>query len=365
MSNRPEASPSDGVWERYRANAARHLIGVARDLQSRVMLRLRDEEGYDGLRPSLGPFLSHVSIAPKPISELADRLAITKQACSQIAKVAERSGFILREADPTRLRTRQIRLAARGQALVDASVRLIFAAEADYAGIVGLAAFAEFQAAASELFSALDILADADAELRVAARQSIAILPLIAVRIEQDLMAATAARGHEGLKMSHGQVLPLIGPEGGRIGEIARIHRVSKQAISATCQDLEELGYLSRETDPKDRRGIVMQLTERGEELIRDSVHAADALEEEFAKVLGRDRLNGMCAVASELYQSLHLEEEVFGRGEVRTYATAPAAADSRRSPTDDVDLAALADELALELGEERVAQLGVLLQDR
>jgi hypothetical protein len=63
----------EAVWRRYRANVARHLIGVARDLQARVLESLRDDHGYEGLRPSLGPFLSLVWLEGRSIGSPSDR----------------------------------------------------------------------------------------------------------------------------------------------------------------------------------------------------------------------------------------------------------------------------------------------------
>ena len=58
---------------RYRDNVARHLIGIARDLQSRVMRSLSEERGYRGLRPSLGPFLSLIWIEGRPLTAVASQ----------------------------------------------------------------------------------------------------------------------------------------------------------------------------------------------------------------------------------------------------------------------------------------------------
>ena len=98
-----------------------------------------------------------------------------------------------------------------------------------------------------------------------AANRSGGVLPLIALRVQRDLMDATVARGHAGLKLSHAQVLPLIGPDGGRIHEMARIQRVSRQAISAVSRELE--AYRSRMSPEQlalsRRRGIAERLRRR------------------------------------------------------------------------------------------------------
>ena len=77
--SRPIRSPrtSSVVWERYRDNAARHLIGIGRDLQNRAMHDLTSDFGYKDLRPSLGPILSLVASQARPLGVLATQLAIS------------------------------------------------------------------------------------------------------------------------------------------------------------------------------------------------------------------------------------------------------------------------------------------------
>ncbi len=308
---------------RYRDNLARHLVGISRDLQSRVMHSLLEERSYRGLRPSLGPFMSLIWIEGRPLTAIASQLAISKQACSQLANLAEGAGYLERKPDPEDRRSKLVMLTARGRKLVEQAVEIILERDSEYADIVGPASYRRFTGSLAALFQGLGIPTHADPALNATASRSIGVLPLIAVRLQRSLMEATSARGHAGLKMSHGQVLPLIGPDGARIHEIARIQRVSRQAISATSADLEELGYLRRDPDPRDRRGVVLRLTGRGIRLIRDSVAALDGLERSFRDILGGNRLAHLQRVARDLYHALRLEEEVSsGEHDIERLAT-------------------------------------------
>ncbi|MDZ7781892.1 MAG: MarR family transcriptional regulator [Halioglobus sp.] len=138
------------------------------------------------------------------------------------------------------------------------------------------------------------------------------LLPRLSDHTVQRLMELTRARGHPGLKLCYGHVLTLIGPEGGRIRQMAAIQDVSKQAISAIAGELEHLGYLRRETDPADARQVVLFFTARGEQLIADSVAGVTELEAEFAAVVGDAALGRLKATLRTLYQSLCPEREVF-----------------------------------------------------
>ena len=80
--------------ERYRDNWVHHLVGVAGELSRRVIDRLERECGYAQIRPSLGPFISLVWREPRPLTELARALSISRQACSKVARLAEQDGYV-------------------------------------------------------------------------------------------------------------------------------------------------------------------------------------------------------------------------------------------------------------------------------
>ncbi len=349
------------AWERYRDNPARHLIGISRDLQSRVMHSLSEDCGFGGLRPSLGPLLSRVWDEPRPLAAIADELAISRQACSQLANRAESAGYLERRPSPADRRSKVAALTRRGRALVEQGVRTILAGESEYAALVGRLPYRRFTAALAQLYRGLGLPTHPDPSLTDRASQSVGVLPIIAVRVQQQLMEATIARGHRGLKMSHGQVLPLIGPGGARVRELARIQRVSRQAISATARDLESLGYLRRRPDPRDRRGAVLVLTRRGASLLRDSVEALDGLERSFRSILGRERLADLKRVARDLYRALHLESEIFEAGPEPD--PAPGATAARGAATGDRDIQRLATRLRRRLGSGDAARLAALLE--
>ena len=351
----------EAAASRYRANLARHLIGIARDLQARVLGRLSVELGYEGLRPSLGPFLSLVWTEPRPLTLLAEQLAISKQACSQLARVAEHAGYLMRSRDGEAGRAALVHLSPHGRALVRDAIQVLEESEAFYRERVGPERFRRFTTASAALFAGLGIQSRTDPTLDAAARRSIGVLPLVAVHIEEELMEATRARGHEGLRMSHGQVLALIGHEGARTSQMARVHGVSRQAISATVRDLETLGYVGRESGLRDGRGVLVRLTDRGEKLIRDSILALDGLESTFRGILGSRRLADLEEIARDLYDALRLEEEVFGPHPVMALQGDSAPRDACDSSTPR-DLDTLAASLLQRLGPQDAARLGSLL---
>ncbi|MBW2423582.1 MAG: MarR family transcriptional regulator [Deltaproteobacteria bacterium] len=357
------AIPETGAWPRYRDNLARHLIGISRDFQSRLRQSLSDECGFGDLRLSFGPLISMIWSEGRPLNELAEALGISSQAASQLANLVEEAGYLERCPNPRDRRSKLLTLTPRGQELVAEGIRIIRETDCEYAALAGTAPYRAFTAALVELFQGLGLQTNGEPALPDHASGSIAVLTLLTERVQRDLMEATAARGHRGLKMSHGQVLPLIGPEGGRIHEMARIQRVSRQAISTTTRDLESLGYLAREPDPRDRRGVVLTLTSRGVSLIEDAVCALDDLERDFLEILGEKRLTDLRHVARDLYYALDLEAGVFeGGAESRAPVRAGKSVLGRRSGR---EIEELAERLQRWLGNEDAGRLAAVLEPR
>lgn len=363
LQPQPPLSPLAAEVERYRDNWVRHLLGVARDLDRRVLTRLSDERGYEHIRPSLGPFLSLVWHSPRPLTQLAQALGISRQACGKLARLAEEPGYVERVDGNGEDRAQRIRLTRRGRELVQDAVHMISEAEVSYAERIGDDRLRRFITAAASLFYGLGLQHQTDPALEEAARRSIGVLPLIAHRVEEELRETTRTKGHDVLQLSHARLIALIGHEGARVSEMARRQGVSRQATSATVRSLESLGYARRETDEGDGRAVRVVLTRRGTELIRDSLQALEELERDFRKILGARRFSDLVSIASELHATLLTEAELIETALPRLDARAAAAQDDP-SPSDS-ELREIAARLERRLGRDIAARLGALLSNR
>lgn len=368
------------AWPRYRDNLARHLIGIARDLQLRLMRHLQDEQGHRALRPSFGLLVALVAQTPRPLSRLARELAISPQAASQLVVMAERAGYLARGADPDDRRACRPVLTAQGERLVADGIAFLQEIETDHARCLGEAGYRDFLATLAKLVRGLALVPLPDDPRRARA----GLLPILAAHAERELMRATERRGHAGLKLSHGQILPLVGLAGVRLRDLAALHGVSRQAISATAQDLEALGYLRRDADPHDRRGVVVRLTVDGTRLIADSVEALDELEASWDACLAPGELAAFARAARTLYLQQGGESEIlagsfaaaerdqaFDRGDAAasgapSSAKAPSASTRAMRPADRREaLARLAARLRDRLGEQDAARLAAHLVER
>ncbi|MEV0916102.1 MarR family transcriptional regulator [Streptomyces sp. NPDC049967] len=86
-----------------------------------------------------------------------------------------------------------------------------------------------------------------------------------------------------GLKPKHAGLLALL--DSGAAAsqqDIARTMRVTPSLVVGLADQLEELGAVTRERDPADRRRQILGLTDRGRELLARCTETASAIDEEL-----------------------------------------------------------------------------------
>ncbi len=167
MLTRSEAAPyRERMAKKKRASTAavpisHALIGIARDLELRMLTRLGDEGGHSGLRPSLGPFLSLVWLeAPtNPALEIVDLPAVIEaaHACSRLARVALTAGYLARRSGSTSLRGQLVELSPRGRLLVEDAIGIIRETGADYESRVGSNRFDRLAESVAALYRVLEV----------------------------------------------------------------------------------------------------------------------------------------------------------------------------------------------------------------
>jgi DNA-binding MarR family transcriptional regulator len=347
---------------RNRNNAVRHLTALSRDLEARMRTGLAEKQGFASIRASLGPLFFLVWTRPTPITSLARQLGVTKQACSQLANHAEQAGYLERIQSPEDGRSKTLHLTPRGRNLIEQSIEIIRQADTDYAAIVGARRYAKFTKTIAELYKTLDFPADSGLTFLEKTTRTVGTLPLITQRAQHALMDATAAHGHAGLKLSHSQVLPFVGPDGIRIMDLVRIHGASRQAVGATARDLVSLGYLNKEPDPRDRRGAILFLSESGNRLLADSLVELESLEQQIERILGSSVVSEFLDTVAMLESALEVDEDIYD-------IAAGAVQMSRRHRTGrsdrDSEIQALAEQLHHELGDRRSIRLAELLNQQ
>ena len=334
------------VQSRYRDNVARHLISIALHLQSEVMNTLMLKHGHTALRISFQPYITLCGGSGARPSDIAGMLGISRQAANQTANQIVAAGYLERRADLSDGRARLLVPTPRARDMIDRGAREALRLQRELGELAGEAAVETCSKILTDLLRSLRLpflgmdLADDVGTLPLAA-----VLPRLSDYTSNRLMELTIARGHPQLKLSFGQVLTAIGPRGGRIQQMADSQGVSKQAISAVASELEALGYIRRDPDPRDARQVVLQFTDMGRRLIADSVESVEDLRGEFALHIGLPALVEAEQTLRQLYRRLQLEDEIF---------------DNDTGGASDVRL--LARQLHRQLGAQGAEDLGRLL---
>lgn len=122
-------------------------------------------------------------------------------------------------------------------------------------------------------------------------------LPLLLLggfrHVIDSLHTELAAHGHPDMRPVHGFALQAVA-DGCSIGELGRRLGVSKQAAAKTATGLERLGYVRRETDPRDGRAQRLLRTASGEHVLALSAEILQRIHAGWSDQLGAARLHDM-----------------------------------------------------------------------
>lgn len=288
-NSKPTAITSDPAtlsWQRYLSNPIRHLGELTADTEKRCMAAL-STAGFEQLTMAFSAPLTLIARQPMRLTELACALGISKQLCLQALRPIRLAGYILESPDPNDGRAKQIRLSSQGQALIAAAGHELMMINREFTQLLG-------QPAMTELSNTLRKLAlyyrlpSADSAEHPALNYPSMVIGMLNRRLHQRLTEILADRGYPDLQLSFAQVLTLIDSGGTTMSYMAEQQGVSVQAISRIAGELQERGFIERRTDSSDRRSKRIFFSQRGQQLIEDSVAAMTELEAELSAIIGR-----------------------------------------------------------------------------
>ncbi|MGF1465057.1 MAG: MarR family winged helix-turn-helix transcriptional regulator [Sandaracinaceae bacterium] len=139
-----------------RGHLGRLLREVSRDFSLRLDARLA-ALGHRGVKPAHTQVFTALPLAGARLTELADRVGITKQSMGVLVRELVRLGYLERQPDPRDGRASVIRFSPRGVALLEDAVAATRTVEAEYATAIGEARVAELRGALADLVEALGL----------------------------------------------------------------------------------------------------------------------------------------------------------------------------------------------------------------
>ena len=136
-------------------------------------------------------------------------------------------------------------------------------------------------------------------------RQNLGLLCFYPYRaLESRLLAALAAAGFDDITIAQGRIAARIAPGGTRLTALAEQALVTKQTAGHLIDQLERAGYVRRVPDPTDARARLVQMAERGLEVVAVARRVEAEVEAEWTGYLGEE-------VAAQLRAALERLREV------------------------------------------------------
>jgi DNA-binding MarR family transcriptional regulator len=120
--------------------------------------------------------------------------------------------------------------------------------------------------------------------------------------VRDRMLAGLHEAGYTDLVAAHLDVFQYPGPEDMRPSELATQTRMSKQALNYLLGHLEQLGYLTRETDNSDQRSKRIHLTAKGHAAIEAIREIVGEIEAEWQQQLGPRKFAQLRKLLMQLY---------------------------------------------------------------
>ena len=119
--------------------------------------------------------------------------------------------------------------------------------------------------------------------------------------VRERMLVGLHDRGFTDLVAAHVDVWRYPGPENQRPSQLATQTRMTKQALNYLLGQLEQLGYLRRETDPDDQRSKRVRLTPRGHAATRAIYEIVQEVETDLEQQLGPRKFRQLRILLTQL----------------------------------------------------------------
>ena len=119
--------------------------------------------------------------------------------------------------------------------------------------------------------------------------------------VVQRVSAGLSDAGFADIRPAHTAVFQHIDAGGSRLTDLAERAQITKQSMGYLVDYLEQRGYLERRPDPTDRRVALICLTDRGWDQIHAALAIIAAIEDDWARRVGKHRMEELRDVLREL----------------------------------------------------------------
>lgn len=113
------------------------------------------------------------------------------------------------------------------------------------------------------------------------------LLQKVLQEINQRIVHELKLKGYHDITPGHAELLAQIVEHGSNIVDLAQKLGITKQAAGETVRQLEAAHYVRKSSDPHDARSILVQLDDKGTQLVYDAREVKAMIEAKYVKVLG------------------------------------------------------------------------------
>jgi DNA-binding MarR family transcriptional regulator len=122
-----------------------------------------------------------------------------------------------------------------------------------------------------------------------------ALLMFISARhAEQRILATLDEAGFDDVTLAQARLFARVAEGGSRLTDLAEQAQITKQSAQSLVDQLERAEYVERVPDPTDARARLVRIAERGRAAQRVARRAEAAIEREWERYLGPDRMAAM-----------------------------------------------------------------------
>jgi DNA-binding MarR family transcriptional regulator len=125
---------------------------------------------------------------------------------------------------------------------------------------------------------------------------------------ERRIWQRLASRGYPDIRPSHSQVFANLGMGSVRVTELAERAQVTQQAMGKMLKELERMGYVVRDVDPRDKRAREIRLTGKGIQLAQDSLAVVEEIHAQYAEKIGARELRDLEQQLRQAIDRMELE---------------------------------------------------------
>lgn len=136
------------------------------------------------------------------------------------------------------------------------------------------------------------------------------LLRLLNQNFSMQVGTALAQSGFGDLGQMHSNVFTFVPEQGIQVSELATLARVRKQTMAQAVEELEKRGYVERRPDPHDRRGRLVFLTEKGQQVRPTAMLAGEKVEALWSELIGQDRLEDLRSLLQDLLTQINRQPE-------------------------------------------------------